>query len=528
MGGLLEKAKVNVAGKSTAELLIEEALPTQVKDLKVMTEENKSAIIKKIDDLLVKRRMNVSEKTITQPKISVRERIVILPEALINTEKSTIGTAMVFLATKLGYKVHMIPTPEKLIAISDDSEKIATGILIGCTDFSEKINLTSTSDNVELGRKILRAHQIKSLFNDDKNILGDRALKPNQFFFGNNPGEKKLGRGKIEYRVDYHVKSLPALFEMTDMAASLTNILIVLMNQSRVLLDESILSDEISKSLRSYQEVLTKYCSRNIVTAPATRTNPAKIEVVVPHKPKASSLFTKEENNLIQDFLAPLFTNPEYAKNAETWTYQIYTKGFETTLEHLKVLSNARANVLSKYASLTSKRLREVRKVSPVLALRRKKDIKVEDLRALLDTRKNPILALYRELCIIDPNFVTNMWEPSMKTYIIDDEKSRIEVDTRMKRYSELVEKFELSSAEGYKGKYQKMELKPYRKLLENETVTEFLTNRYKPLEIDDETIDQESNLTEEVYLQPQYTASNQSFQGHGFTTGSKKPNKKQ
>lgn len=59
-------------------------------------------------------------------------------------------------------------------------------------------DLSKTNSPLEQARKAFALHRFK-LAVAQSDYLGERAIRPNHFYFGNNPGEKKMGKNKRDF-----------------------------------------------------------------------------------------------------------------------------------------------------------------------------------------------------------------------------------------------------------------------------------------------------------------------------------------
>jgi hypothetical protein len=353
-----------------------------------------------------KSKLKISSNTIV-PMISMKEKIIVLPNTMAK-EDYGMGTIMLYLANKLELKIKSVEYKGKEIntQLTRDQEDFVTGLIVAMGDDNNFINFSNSEDMVELGRKYFRATQLKKLIEKDEQ-LGPNALKKSNRFLGNCKGQTislKMSKGTKNVSVDYLGTMIPGLFHEADHIVELTNILRILIRESSERLSKSVVAKDLPKLLKSYQEVVEDNCTRYVKVKGLGKKSGERTIATIPHKMSESSLLTKEENKLIREFGSSLYKNPSYAKDHDSWVRHLtqYPGGFTQTVKDIEAVYRNRSEVLTSFASLTSKRLREIRTANPTLANIRKKDVKSSDLTPVLLGRKSPLMTLVREIRDLD------------------------------------------------------------------------------------------------------------------------------
>jgi len=345
----------------------------------------------------------LSSKDKVVPILSTSERWIIVPEDF-KQDDNYIGHYMITVSKLLGLTVYSIPYEgERIPNLPMESEKISIGILTSLQDTDRKIRVTqSKKDSVELGRTIVRAQQVMKLFTS-KN-LGLEALKQDHRFFGNNPSEVKV-IANFPTKVVYTAKELGLLFEHKAWAEQLRKLLITLMRESAIFLKADAADHAIETNLLTREEAIVKFCSRSQATV-VKRGRKAKTEKVsrVPKKPRASPLLTKREMDFINHVSRGIFIEPS-EEELKDWPLYIIRKGFANVKSQLESNYSLRRRFLAGFARITTSRLTEFRKLKPNERYKKKKDIALTDVDALLDSRDNKPKRLAREVSFVDPQF---------------------------------------------------------------------------------------------------------------------------
>jgi hypothetical protein len=358
-------------------------------------------IINRIDKAFDKKRNEaLSKRTDLRPQIIVSRKEVYLPDTYESQSDNIILNGMIMLAKLLGFAVKIIPYGERKIReLSPRQWKIATGIGFACKDIDAKINIKQKDDYYELGRTYARSQQIYGYFNTDRK-LGIGALKRNQRFFGNNPGEME-GSKNSQVPVAFLAKEVDSLFIEQEWAKELAYILNNLLRRSSELLKKEILDDAIADNIIPFSELMRLYGSRKIVARPSVGRQPAIYIERMPKYPRQNSMLLAEENKLIRDLADDLFKSIEVLSGVEYIDY-IKESGFAQLRERIETSSSRRAEFLSKFAAMTTRRLAEWRKLHDSKS-KRKRDVTPDDVKSLLRRRERPPSRLAEEILFLDP-----------------------------------------------------------------------------------------------------------------------------
>jgi len=375
-----------------------------LKDIKELNDSDADELRDAIISALEKKRgLDVSKRSDLVPGISTEKGFVILPEWGENREDHYLEKAMAVMAKDLGYRVFPIPYTGRLKELTKDEEEFAIGISFVTLDQNRNFNMTEKSDSYENGRTFARSQQIIGLF-DTNEKLGIEALKKNHRFFGNNPGETK-GSKSVRVPVTYLAKTSGRLFAEEEWSEHLRLVLNSLLRKYHTVLPDSVRSQIIENNLISHSEVIQTYCTREITLVPiqGRRKFQSVKEKRVPHKPRSNVLLLKEEQQFLNGIVDSLFIDGVPTTSGKFIEF-IMRHGFKQYLNHMKAVSSKRAEFLQKFASLTSKRLNEVRRLSESHKTKRKRDVTSTDITSALARRDTPANKFASEILSLDPS----------------------------------------------------------------------------------------------------------------------------
>jgi hypothetical protein len=347
---------------------------------------------------------NITEGLKLVPGVAVEGKIILLPDTTITKPDNLLLAAMALLATNLGYQVKQIDYGERAIKTLTEAQwQTAAGISFATLDLGRHLNIKGKKDHYEYGRTIARAQQTLGLFSQTE-WLGLEALRRSHRWFGNNPNEKE-GEGRQRLPVVYTAKEFESYFIEKEWAKELAILLGVLLRKSASLLDKKVQRSTIEDNILGFSEAVALYQSCRVTTVPAQGKKPAVTVEKVPHKPKSNSLLTKEEMEFVSSAISSLFTAIDPGDKTQ-WVNQIEESKFSFVKSKLKTNANMRATWLTRFASITTKRLNEVRN-NLANKNKRKKEVTSTEVISMLLRRPAPLAKFAEEVASTDPGFVT-------------------------------------------------------------------------------------------------------------------------
>jgi hypothetical protein len=360
-----------------------------------LSKEDLSKFEQILGSILIRRRGLPNKSENTRPFILPKERELVIPEFSVDDPNAFIRCIVAY-GKKLDYTIRLIPYKGVMKDIPPESEEMLDGILIGYADTDSHINISSTENPYESGRKYARAQMIKKIFSTDPK-LGSECLKRNNEYFGNNPGET-VTISKKQIRIDQI--DISDLCPYKDWKDELTLILNKLLKAYHVKLTQSVIDKIKRDNILPAQQVLQIYCSKTITIGKGKNTSK---KTIIPHIPKNSSLLTDEEMDLIRDFLHHSFIPLEFLKNTDTWSQYIISKGFTDVKQQLMRIYEERMFLLERFSILTNKRLKSLRDHLKLHDLR-KKDVQRIHLDTLIHSYSTPFADLANLVLELDPD----------------------------------------------------------------------------------------------------------------------------
>jgi hypothetical protein len=158
----------------------------------------------------------------------------------------------------------------------------------------------------------------------------------------------------------------------------------------------------ITRAAMSWQDIAAKYGVLTTVTIEKGKGRAKKTEEIKvkkqPRLPSKSNLLTNMENSVIQSMLRSRF--PSLDELADGWDESIVHGTSSTLVSELKKLTSIRQKVFQSYTSMTTERLRQLRKLEIVSKEFKKKDVKQEHLATYLIKGETVLMQNFRSLLL--------------------------------------------------------------------------------------------------------------------------------
>jgi len=350
-----------------------------------------------------KRRGNLRSKdSYLLPHIDSSENKIYVPDTF-GKDDNVIMASMVTLAKSLEYDVVKLPYGERKYETPVDAAwQVATGIGFCSLDYETKFLIKDKADMYEFGRTVARSQQMLGYFNTEEK-LGLDALKRDHTWFGNNPNQT-VTVGKTQYPVNYVGKTLESCFAEVEWASYLAPMYLVLLRKSHKFLSEDVKVSTTKDIMLQYTEVQDLFAKRETVLVPQKGKTAAVKVRKVPKKPKANSLLTKPEMSFVDQTISKVF-NAIASSSRDEWYDFIFTHGFSQIKKRIVENATVRSQILQRFASMTTKRLNEIRNSGAHLKTVRKRDVRPKDLIDMLLRRSDLNSKFADELITLDPNF---------------------------------------------------------------------------------------------------------------------------
>jgi hypothetical protein len=343
----------------------------------------------------------------TRIKVSVKEKILLIPKHLFKDEDNLLGLILIKCAHDLKYKVTLCDSERYTVNdVNTETIKFFQGLALNTDDtINLKIN-QKKSDIIELGRAVGFALRVRSQFRNDK-LLGPQALRRYQAFFGNDPIIDPRTKTLKEYMIldGYLTSYLEKSDEVDDVRHAISTLF-----EQKGLRDfpDEMVAAAVAQNLVEYGTILNNYRRKPLgETKPKNKSSKKSELGKLPEKPSSSPLMTKEEIENYLSLSGQIWTalesfNKDYFKSIQTVGYaQVYAKTHD--------VMNLRWEMLTAFANVTTKRLKELRKLNNDSKISKRK-VGESDLSDLLNARQNYALEWSVELSeLLRPLRVTTL-----------------------------------------------------------------------------------------------------------------------
>jgi hypothetical protein len=378
-------------------------LSALIQGLRPFDEESIGSSVRSTESKVSNRRLasRALSKGVVKPLLALKENICVLPSSVKNSQNH-IGHYMLEVCKRLGIKTVETPYAGPIQDLSEFQENVGVGVFMSLDDGGSNFNIKRKTDPYEAGRTLARSQQIMGCILD----LGHKndILKPNHYYFGNNPGET-IKVDKQVLRVNSFKTELLSYIIEKDWAHEMSDILIKLLRRSYVLMPHDTIYQDMKPQLITYTQVISRWCSSERVVTPAKGKKKAQTVRKVPGKPKSSPLLTKSEMELLNSLSSRLFGKTSMEElEFNDWCALLLNEGLETIRSRLKIIYNNRQIYLTRFAKLTTNRLSQVRKLPGVYPTTKKASVTTEQVAAVILTREDPVSALVQEILTIDPS----------------------------------------------------------------------------------------------------------------------------
>jgi hypothetical protein len=274
----------------------------------------------------------------------------------------------------------------------DVHDKLVLGLAFSISD-TANFKFKVKQDLIEYGRTIGMGIRVRGYFRDHPR-LGIESLRKNQLFFGNNPVYNQKTKLLKE---DILLKTELSTYYSTSVTMELCSVITSLL-ESRGLMDipENLVNSIISDNLITYEDIADTFRRKPKGETITRKHFKRKDEGKLPEKASSSPLILQEEMSIIDSLISPFWQS--LIPIQKEWVKFILKHGFKKIRDLVKATFIARWQITINFANVTTKRLREIKKLNSQVALTRKRSIKKDDLRGMLTHRTNALSTLLSEL----------------------------------------------------------------------------------------------------------------------------------
>jgi hypothetical protein len=362
-------------------------LVEKIRGTKVLQERYEAAEAA-FEELIENRKVSLTKGSI-RPSVLREEKKILVPDGLI--AHNYIGLMLVYLAKHLGWEARSYKSPEILLPLSE--EEFFRGLWYGLSLGSAQNASIKKTSEFDLGRKCAWAQIVKATFSAHPS-LGADALKRNQALLGNDFRVGARKEDQIYILKDRLLRS----FKDKEDAEGVLSIISTLSSELALSTQDEWERDDILKWLRPFDEVAV------MTNRPFVKKVGRKVETHRrgPSLPTKSPLLLGEELEVIHKFILPLWTPLTRLK--EDWVREVLRSGWAASKQAVLEAYNQRWEILAKFAKLTTRRLVQIRDLSPEYAQLKKADISKDHLTALLNSRTHHCSVFGREVLSVIPS----------------------------------------------------------------------------------------------------------------------------
>ena len=358
-----------------------------VTSLRELNEDIAENLLKKKDLAINKIRSKIAGSKFKTGMYNVSDTTyLVVPESWFS-EDDILGQMIVDLTKISG--IHLKVCDEKSTRTEYYNEEFILGLWFGIYNTTIQ-KLSRTKESYERGRTCSYALIVKKYFATDDR-LGPEALKYDNYYFGNHPGEV----GKNGDPVPFYAKdTLESYF--TDEAFGNTVFAfistVVAKVQTSYLTDSTF--DMVAAHIVPYATLLRSCYPK--VTVKGKKGN--ELQIRKPNPIKSSPLFLREEMKLISEVTSARFLDLGVVES--DYLSQVQRRGFNSTFDTIKRSMTLRLEMLMRFANRTKIRLQEIRQNTKDVKKRKAQVIKSE-VEALVQTYREADRNLFSDIIYI-------------------------------------------------------------------------------------------------------------------------------
>jgi hypothetical protein len=316
-------------------------------------------------------------------QFNFKEKQLVIPQKFL-TQDDTIASIILSCARMISFSVVVYNDKDLNVNIRPGHDDFFLGLLY-CLGEPKNTKLSHTKEGRELAYAIGMSLRLKGEINRC-NCLG--ALRPNNFFFANNPSEMVIVNKK-KITTPYGVKNaFLAPFESTVAGTIFYKIIsqtLTYVGVSDMSLEQTDLL--ILSNILSFDDVVRK----NWIEVWSERKGskqPTILQVRKATFPSRNALLLNEELEVFKTYTSPFFSSVEDLR--KDFHSLLFTHGYNDFMTMVSKRFNTRHIILQNIASVTTKRLQAVRKSSGKAELK-KKDVTRELLVSSLSKIDSPL-----------------------------------------------------------------------------------------------------------------------------------------
>jgi hypothetical protein len=337
------------------------------------------------------------------PMMDIENRVIVVPSTL-KDDISGFGPALLRFAQFLKFDIREFRYEVNAVKMADavniDS---GTSLFRSLDDVTTSVRVLGKKNNEhERMRSFVRAQQIIGFVSDYGQ--GPEILARNHFYFGNNSTEvtevETTGKKHITTRVTYFKDDLTKYWKELQFGKLLTEIFIKLIRMSWRAIDPDIMFKNVVDCVIPYADLVQLYCA--VPTEETVGRGKTEIHHRVVSKPKTNNMLLPEEQLILNEISASIFGKTYFEENPGEWSETLLKNGFKRVKSHLQDIYKVRGEYVRAFSNVTTKRLGQLRTLGSEYRLKKKKDVKSEDLSRLILSRSDPISVFTDEIVSLD------------------------------------------------------------------------------------------------------------------------------
>jgi hypothetical protein len=330
-------------------------------------------------------------------RILPNERNIVIPENMLKHD----ATVEELVVVSKFFTKHQVATyeSEDNFAVKPEADNFLLGLLY-CFEKPAYCKFTASKKPRDLGFAVGMSFRLRG-WAENRNQIA--ALRPNNFFFGNNPGEvqviakKKIG---VEYSAKQLIIDCFVSAKSGDMFARLISYAL-----KTIALDSKTLSDQdgdklLKVNIKGFDTMIQKGWAPIYSKKGKVKTLEGYKRATMPNR---NSLFLKEEMLTVTQCMSPFFSSLESIKLH--YHELIYRDGYPALEKLVTDEYHIRHEILARFSAVTTKRLQDIRRLPEVIKTLKKKEVTAAQVALLLSKRDDPVQSFLDEISqIVTPS----------------------------------------------------------------------------------------------------------------------------
>jgi hypothetical protein len=401
--------------------------------LKVLDKDLLDAFERRIDEEARSRAIDAGfqSSSVAFPNVYPNEKVVVVGSDFVRDSDFAFLT-IAYLSKKLSFDIRIFEhQADKDRNLSKTEESFCLGIMAMARDPGKAIKTSITKDTTpyQQGKIAFRSVQLCSYAGQ---FNCQAFMRKNNMLFSNNEDETEL-LGKKKIKVEPIRNEFNELFRSSKWSKEYVSILERLIKLLGNGLEDPVRVELISPYIMPKGDYIKTYFSFRVPSSSKKKGRKEELLKRVPVRPKPSSLLMPAEREYINSLTDELFKDPIRGSH-EDWINAVLQEDNDVDAVIFSLMEK-RKEFLEKFGSLTTKRLKEVRKATDNPKLR-KADVSQTMLTSALSRRRNYPDSISNEIL----GLITDEAEDLYKTFLSLHKDVRFSEQTSSKKASIIYE----------------------------------------------------------------------------------------